>query len=79
MLYLYRRVIFGTLTKVELKSILDLSPREVAVFAPLVVLTLWMGIYPQSFSSFWAASVAHMVQQHTAMLHQPALTALASR
>ncbi|HUC17114.1 MAG TPA: NADH-quinone oxidoreductase subunit M [Acetobacteraceae bacterium] len=74
MLYLYRRVIFGVLTKVELRHILDLSPREIAVFAPLVLITLWMGVYPSSFSHFWAASVAQMVQQHMAMLHhQPGL------
>ena len=36
MLWLYRRVIFGALTRVELRDILDLSPREVAVFAPLL-------------------------------------------
>ena len=68
MLYLYRRVIFGRLTKQDLRGILDLNPREWAVFAPLVVLTLWMGIYPSSFSSFWDASVGAMVQQHTAAL-----------
>jgi NADH-quinone oxidoreductase subunit M len=66
MLYLYRRVIFGRLTKEDLRSILDLSPREVTVFAPLIAITLWMGIFPTSFSSFWEASVAAMVQQHTA-------------
>ncbi|HTW29796.1 MAG TPA: NADH-quinone oxidoreductase subunit M [Acetobacteraceae bacterium] len=66
MLYLYRRVIFGVITKPDLKAILDLSPREVAVFAPLLVLTLWMGIYPTSFSSFWDASVGAVVQQHSA-------------
>jgi NADH-quinone oxidoreductase subunit M len=68
MLYLYRRVIFGRLTKDDLKAILDLSPREIAVFAPLILLTLWMGIYPSSFTSFWDASVAAMVQQHTAAI-----------
>jgi NADH-quinone oxidoreductase subunit M len=68
MLYLYRRVIFGRLTKEDLRSILDLSPREVVVFAPLIVLTLWMGIYPTSFTSFWDASVAAMVQRHAASL-----------
>src|SRR6202041_2498825 len=66
MLYLYRRVIFGRLTKEDLRDILDLSPREWAVFAPLFVLTFWMGVYPSSFSSFWDASVAAMVKQHTA-------------
>ena len=68
MLYLYRRVIFGELTKADLKGILDLSPREIAVFAPLVFLTLWMGIYPSSFSVFWDATVAAMVEKHVAAL-----------
>jgi len=72
MLYLYRRMIFGRLTKQDLRNILDLSPREWAVFAPLLVLTLWMGVYPSSFSSFWDASVAAMVKQHTAALAAPA-------
>jgi NADH-quinone oxidoreductase subunit M len=51
-----------------MRSILDLSPREIAVFAPLILLTLWMGIYPSSFTSLWDASVAAMVQQHTAAI-----------
>jgi NADH-quinone oxidoreductase subunit M len=68
MLYLYRRVIFGRLTKEDLRAILDLSPREIALFVPLILLTLWMGVYPLSFSSFWDASVAAMVQHHMASL-----------
>ena len=67
-LYLYRRVIFGKITRDDLRGIMDLSPREWAVFAPLIVLTLWMGIYPSSFTGFWDASVAAMVKQHTAAL-----------
>ena len=68
MLYLYRRVIFGRITKDDLRNILDLSPREWAVFAPLIVLTLWMGIYPSSFTSYFDATVGAMVQHHTAAL-----------
>ncbi|CAH2604841.1 NADH-quinone oxidoreductase subunit M [Rhodovastum atsumiense] len=68
MLYLYRRVIFGTITRADLRDILDLSPREVAVFAPLVLLTLWMGVYPASFTGFWDAAVGAMVQRHQAAL-----------
>ena len=49
MLYLYRRVIFGTITRDEVRAMLDLSPREKVVFAPLLVLVLWMGIYPEPF------------------------------
>ena len=63
MLYLYRRVIFGTITRADLRGMLDLSPREKAVFAPLLVLVLWMGIYPTSFLRPIQVSVDHLVQQ----------------
>ncbi|WP_237213886.1 NADH-quinone oxidoreductase subunit M [Falsiroseomonas oryziterrae] len=68
MLYLYRRVAFGRVTRDDLRSLLDLSPREVAVFAPLILLTLWMGVYPSSFLDFFEASVAAMVTRHEAAL-----------
>jgi NADH-quinone oxidoreductase subunit M len=64
MLTLYRRVAFGRIIRDDLKSLLDLSPREYAIFAPLIVLTLWMGIYPQSFLSFFSVTVAELVQEH---------------
>jgi NADH-quinone oxidoreductase subunit M len=63
MLYLYRRVVFGTITRDDLRNILDLSPREKAVFAPLLILVLWMGVYPMSFLGPIRASVDHLVQQ----------------
>jgi NADH-quinone oxidoreductase subunit M len=68
MLYLYRRVVFGRITRDDLRRLLDLSPREYAVFTPLILLTLWMGIYPQSFLSFFDASVAALVARHEAAL-----------
>ncbi len=68
MLYLYRRVFFGLLEKADLKNILDLNMREVFVFAPLVIATLWIGIYPGPFLEVMEASVANLVEQHkTAM------------
>ena len=63
MLWLYRRVIFGPLTKEELKGILDLSPREIVIFAPLVVIVFWMGIYPNAFLDVMHASVANLIEQ----------------
>jgi NADH-quinone oxidoreductase subunit M len=63
MLYLYRRVIFGTLTRADLRGMLDLSLREKAVFAPLLVLVLWMGLYPNSFLRPIQISVDRLVQQ----------------
>jgi NADH-quinone oxidoreductase subunit M len=78
MLYLYRRIIFGSITKDDLKSILDLSPREVAIFAPLVLLTLWMGVYPASFTKFFDATTGAMVLSHEqAMQPRPASVKLA--
>lgn len=67
-LYLYRRIIFGRLVKFELRNMLDLSPREVAVLVPLLVLTLWMGIYPSSFTGFFDPSVNSLVEhRHSSM------------
>jgi NADH-quinone oxidoreductase subunit M len=63
MLYLYRRVIFGKLTKEALSRISDLSPREIAIFAPLVVLVFWMGVYPAPFLKIMHASSANLVRQ----------------
>jgi NADH-quinone oxidoreductase subunit M len=63
MLYLYRRVIFGKLTKEALSRIADLSPREIAVFAPLIVLVFWMGVYPAPFLKIMHASSANLVRQ----------------
>ena len=68
MLWLYRRVSFGKITRDDVRALLDLSPREYAVFAPLIILTLWMGIYPQPFLSFFEATVAALVARHEAAL-----------
>ncbi len=68
MLFLYRRVAFGRITREDLRGLLDLSPREIAVFAPLILLTLWMGVYPSSFLGFFEASVANLVARHEAAL-----------
>ena len=60
-LFLYRRVIFGDLTKDDLKLLTDLSPREVAIFVPLAAVVLWMGIYPKPFFDPIHAPVAEIV------------------
>jgi NADH-quinone oxidoreductase subunit M len=69
MLYLYRRMIFGKLVKEDLKTILDLSPREVAMFAPLIVLVFWLGIYPSTFLSPMHASVAKLIGNYHVALN----------
>jgi NADH-quinone oxidoreductase subunit M len=78
MLWLYRRVIFGKLEKSDLRAMLDLSPREIAVFAPLVLLVLWMGIYPTSFTDIMAPSVDKLMGTYHTALGLGAATHLAS-
>ena len=63
MLWLYRRVVFGELTKDELKDILDLGPREIAIFAPMVVLVMVLGIYPEPFLEVIRVSVENLIAQ----------------
>ena len=63
MLYLYRRVVFGELTKESLLKITDLSRREILMFAPLIVLVFWMGIYPVSFLDVMHVSVGNLIDQ----------------
>jgi NADH-quinone oxidoreductase subunit M len=60
-LWLYRKVIFGTLDKPALAHISDMSWREVAVFAPLIVLTLLFGFYPKPVLDMSAASVTTLL------------------
>ncbi|QRG05990.1 NADH-quinone oxidoreductase subunit M [Xanthobacter dioxanivorans] len=45
-LWLYLRVIFGPLEKEKLKTMMDLSPREVVIMVPLVVITILFGVWP---------------------------------
>jgi len=65
-LYLYRRIIFGALQKTNLRGILDLSPREIAIMAPLVLLTIFYGFYPAPVLDVTAASVKNLVQNYQA-------------
>jgi NADH-quinone oxidoreductase subunit M len=67
-LYLYRRVIFGVLDKASLEGIADLSPREIAVFVPLLALTIYYGVMPGQILDASAASVANLLQSHAAFL-----------
>jgi NADH-quinone oxidoreductase subunit M len=81
MLWLYRRVVFGELTKENLKSILDLDKREIAIFAPLVLAVLWMGIYPSSFLDAISVSAQNLADNYAAALKaaaSPAAQAVAA-
>jgi NADH-quinone oxidoreductase subunit M len=78
MLMLYRRVIFGTITRDDVRAMLDLSPREIAIFVPLVLAVLWMGIYPSSFTSVMSVSVDNLITQYHADLATTATSVAAN-
>jgi NADH-quinone oxidoreductase subunit M len=68
-LWLYRRVVFGDLIKESLKSITDMTVRERAIFAPLVVMTILLGVYPSLVTDIIGPSVEALIQNYdTALL-----------
>ncbi|CAO3354270.1 NADH-quinone oxidoreductase subunit M [Azospirillum melinis] len=67
-LWLYRRVVYGKLTKPDVKAMFDMTPREIAVFVPLIAVVLWMGIYPSSFLNVTSASVEQLIQTYQTKL-----------
>jgi NADH-quinone oxidoreductase subunit M len=81
-LWLYRRVIFGKLDKPNLANILDLSPREIAILAPLVVLTILFGVYPKPVMDVTAVSVEKLIadyNQDVQAASKPELAAVEDR
>jgi NADH-quinone oxidoreductase subunit M len=63
MLYLYRRVIFEKITREDVRKMVDLHWREILVFAPMIAVVLWMGIYPNSFLKPMQASLARVMER----------------
>ena len=76
-LYLYRRVIFGVLEKPALVGITDLDAREIALFTPLLLLTIYYGVHPGPILDACAASVDHLVRGFDAALAATKTAALA--
>ncbi|MBT8411117.1 MAG: NADH-quinone oxidoreductase subunit M, partial [Octadecabacter sp.] len=77
-LWLYRRVVMGDLIKESLKSITDMTSRERAIFAPLVAMTLLLGVYPSLVTDIIGPSVTALVTQvETAQATYDAATQLA--
>ncbi|MBR3189254.1 NADH-quinone oxidoreductase subunit M [Bosea sp. (in: a-proteobacteria)] len=67
-LWLYRRVVFGELVKPELKDITDLNTREIAIFVPLVLLTIWYGIAPGTILDAFAAPTEALIKNYQAAI-----------
>ena len=77
-LWLYRRVVLGSLDKESLKSILDLDLREKAIIYPLVVLVIFYGVYPMPVFDATEASVNNLIVNYQAALEAAKETAQAS-
>ncbi|WP_421704617.1 NADH-quinone oxidoreductase subunit M [Aliiroseovarius sp.] len=67
-LYLYRRVVFGDLIKESLKTIQEMNTREKAIFAPLVVMTLLLGVYPALVTDIIGPSVEALLNNYHAAI-----------
>ncbi len=66
MLYLYRRVVYGELTKDDVKAMVDLEPREIIILAPIIVVVMWMGVYPAPVLDVMSVSVDNLLAHYNA-------------
>jgi NADH-quinone oxidoreductase subunit M len=78
-LWLYRKIVFGTITRDAVRAMTDMNMREVMVFAPLVLVTIWMGVYPSSFLDVMDASVGKLIADYQAALKAAGTAALLGR
>jgi hypothetical protein len=62
LLWLYQRVFFGTVTNPKNENLHDLTPREILTFAPLIIMALWIGLYPKPFFQILEQPVNQIVQ-----------------
>ena len=63
MLWLYQRMFFGTIDNPKNEKLTDLSTREWLYMTPLVILSLWIGVYPKPFLNYIERPVNAVVRQ----------------
>ena len=61
MLWMFQRVMFGEVTNEKNKELQDLSCREIAIFVPLLLFIVWIGVYPNTFLSKTKATTENFV------------------
>jgi NADH-quinone oxidoreductase subunit M len=62
MLWMYQRVILGEITIPDNKILKDLNRREILTLVPIIILVLWIGIYPKPFLKLTSAGSAHLIE-----------------
>src|SRR5207244_1302501 len=63
LLWMYQRVAFGEIRHEANRRLRDLTPREWAVLVPVLILIVWIGVYPRAFTSKTEASVQALIAQ----------------
>ena len=63
MLWLYQRMFFGTIDNPKNEKLIDLSKREWIYMTPLIIMSLWIGVYPKAFLSYIERPVNAIVRQ----------------
>ncbi len=64
-LWLYRRVVFGDIVHENVKTMKDVSGRELTLFIPVILLVIWLGIYPKHYLGAMEPSVVQLIKQVT--------------
>jgi NADH-quinone oxidoreductase subunit M len=62
LLWMYQRVIFGAVRHEETRRLPDLNARELWTLAPILVLIVWIGVYPKPFTAVTETAVAELLQ-----------------
>ena len=62
LLWMYKRVMYGDITKDENKKLKDMTNREYAYLLPIILFIVWIGVYPKPFLDKMDASVQHLIQ-----------------
>lgn len=63
MLWMFQRVMFGEVTNPKNENLADMTKREVAVLLPVVILIIWIGVYPKPFLKPMEATVNGLIQR----------------
>ena len=62
LLWMYKRVMYGEITKDENKKLKDMTGREYAYLLPIILFIVWIGVYPKPFLDKMDASVEHLLE-----------------
>ncbi len=68
MLWLYKRVVFGELTNINLKNLVDLNKSEIIILSVLAIPSLYFGFYPEPLINTVEVSVSNLINNYNTNL-----------